>query len=67
MCACYSIEASSTELVPETSSPVYPPTTISWLLGRTAAIQLLREVPMWLMVSQASVDGLYMRMVEVDY
>ncbi len=52
----HSTKANSVSKMP----PVNPPTTISWLLGRTAAIQLYRGVPMWLMTSQESVVGLYM-------
>ena len=62
----YSIEASSTESI-FISPLVYPPTTISWLLGRTAAIQSLRGVPMWLMTSQELVVGLYMWMAVVGF
>ena len=57
-----STEANFTELVLSKSLLMYPPTTIrfSWLSGMTAAIQSLRSVPMWLvMTSQESVTGLY--------
>ena len=45
----HSTEANSTDSVEP--MPVNPPTTISWLLGRRAAIQLYRGVSMWLMTS----------------
>ena len=59
----YSTIASSTEsvLVATTVNnvPVQPPTTISWLFGRTAAKHLYRGVAMWLMTSQEIVVKLY--------
>ena len=51
----YSTEANSTKSEADILSVVYPPTTISWLLGRRAATQSHCGVPMWLMTSQESV------------
>ena len=57
----YSIVAISTESVKLMKFlSVNPPTTISWLLGRTAAIHVDRGVAMWLMTAQESVVRLYM-------
>lgn len=64
--AYYSMVANSTKSVSVLKLlPVYPPTTINWLVGRTAAIHRHHGVHMWLMTSQESVAGLYMRAAAV--
>ena len=52
----YCTEANSTESVLKMFL-LNPPTTINWLSGRTAVIQLYRDVLMWLANDLTGVSG----------